>query len=94
MTIEKIEKDSPENAGNSINTISKVPFDKTEKSDVINNAMDFEENVRKSNITIYTCESQITCAKLEGTNIALYTKNPEFSLTDLTTSSYLLYQNH
>ncbi|HEY6535200.1 MAG TPA: beta-CASP ribonuclease aCPSF1 [Candidatus Nitrosocosmicus sp.] len=84
MTIEKIEKDSPENAGNSINTISKVPFDKTEKSYVINNALDFEENVIHQILQSLPVESQITYAKLEGTNIALYTKNPEFSLTDLT----------
>ncbi|HXT83946.1 MAG TPA: hypothetical protein VN704_06390, partial [Verrucomicrobiae bacterium] len=81
MTIEKIEKDSLENAGNSINTISKVPFDKTEKSYVINNALDFEENVIHQILQSLPVESQITCAKLEGTNIALYTKNPEFSLT-------------
>jgi uncharacterized protein len=29
-------------------------------------------------------ESQVTTAKLEGPNIALYTKNPKFSLTELT----------
>jgi hypothetical protein len=29
-------------------------------------------------------ESQVTTAKFEGPNIALYTKNPKFSLTELT----------
>ena len=29
-------------------------------------------------------ESQITCARFEGPNIALYTLNPKFSLTELT----------
>jgi KH/beta-lactamase-domain protein len=37
--------------------------------------------------TIFECipqESQITIARFEGPNIALYTKNPRFSLTELT----------
>jgi KH/beta-lactamase-domain protein len=84
LTTEKIEKESSENASNSINVISKIPFDKTEKSYIINNVMDFEENIINQILQSLPVEAQITCAKLEGTNIALYTKNPEFSLTDLT----------
>ena len=46
--------------------------------------MNFEEKLEKQILQSLPQEALITCAKFEGTNIALYTKNPEFSLTELT----------
>src|SRR5215210_8972575 len=43
-----------------------------------------EEAVIKSIFDSIPKESQITIARFEGPNIALYTKNPRFSLTELT----------
>ena len=86
MTIENIEKNNiiETNSNNSIKIISKVNSDKTEKAEFSNIVMDFEEKLEKQILHSLPQEALITCAKLEGTNIALYTKNPEFSLTELT----------
>ena len=43
-----------------------------------------EEAIIKSIFDSIPKESQITIARFEGPNIALYTKNPRFSLTELT----------
>ena len=43
-----------------------------------------EEAIIKTIIESIPKESQITIARFEGPNIALYTKNPRFSLTELT----------
>src|SRR5918995_6095657 len=43
-----------------------------------------EEAVSKVIIKSIPSESQITFVRFEGPNIALYTKNPKFALTDLT----------
>jgi uncharacterized protein len=46
--------------------------------------MEPEVQVIKTILESIPNESQITCAKFEGPYIALYTKNPRFSLTELT----------
>src|SRR5215208_1370040 len=43
-----------------------------------------EEAITKTILESVPKESQITLARFEGPNIALYTKNPQFSLTELT----------
>ncbi len=43
-----------------------------------------EEALTKTILNSVPKESQITLARFEGPNIALYTKNPKFSLTELT----------
>jgi hypothetical protein len=43
-----------------------------------------EEAVAKQILQSIPAESQITTVRFEGPNIALYTKNPKFALTDLT----------
>jgi predicted metal-dependent RNase len=43
-----------------------------------------EEAITKTILNSVPKESQITLARFEGPNIALYTKNPKFSLTELT----------
>lgn len=43
-----------------------------------------EEVVAKTILQSIPAESQITTVRFEGPNIALYTKNPKFALTDLT----------
>src|SRR6476469_3438637 len=65
-------------------TISKMNSEKNEHSGFSNITMDFEEKLEKQILLSIPPEAQITCAKFEGTNIALYTKNPEFALTELT----------
>ena len=87
MTTENIEKNDfleKNNTGNSIKTISKMNSEKNEHSGFSNITMDFEEKLEKQILISIPPEAQITCAKFEGTNIALYTKNPEFALTELT----------
>jgi uncharacterized protein len=87
LTTENIEKNDfleKNNTGNSIKTISKMNSEKNEHSGFSNITMDFEEKLEKQILLSIPPEAQITCAKFEGTNIALYTKNPEFALTELT----------
>jgi uncharacterized protein len=87
LTTENIEKNDfleKNNTGNSIKTIPKMNSEKNEHSGFSNITMDFEEKLEKQILLSIPPEAQITCAKFEGTNIALYTKNPEFSLTELT----------
>ena len=43
-----------------------------------------ERTIEKTVLDSIPKESQVTTAKFEGPNIALYTKNPKFSLTELT----------
>src|SRR5918995_295851 len=43
-----------------------------------------EEAITKTILESVPKESQIPLARFEGPNIALYTKNPRFSLTELT----------
>ncbi|MBD0359978.1 MAG: hypothetical protein ICV56_04630, partial [Nitrososphaeraceae archaeon] len=43
-----------------------------------------EGTIEKTVLDSIPKESQVTTAKFEGPNIALYTKNPKFSLTELT----------
>ncbi|HEY0579925.1 MAG TPA: beta-CASP ribonuclease aCPSF1 [Candidatus Nitrosocosmicus sp.] len=87
MTTENIEKKDfleKNNTGNSIKASSKMISEKNEHSGFSNITMDFEEKLEKQILLSIPPEAQITCAKFEGTNIALYTKNPEFALTELT----------
>jgi uncharacterized protein len=87
LTTENIEKNDfleKNNTGNSIKTISKINSEKNEHPGFSNITMDFEEKLEKQILISIPPEAQITCAKFEGTNIALYTKNPEFALTELT----------
>ncbi len=84
MTTENIEKNSILDKNNiPVKTISKVNSEKNEHSGFSNITMNFEEKLEKQILLSIPPEAQITCAKFEGTNIALYTKNPEFSLTEL-----------
>ncbi|MDQ6723384.1 MAG: beta-CASP ribonuclease aCPSF1 [Thermoproteota archaeon] len=79
MTTENIEKNN-----NLVRTVSKVNSEKNGYAGLSNITMDFEEKLEKQILLSIPSEAQITSAKFEGTNIALYTKNPEFSLTELT----------
>jgi uncharacterized protein len=57
------------------------PLDKTSRS---HKYVKDEEAIIKTILESIPKESQITLARFEGPNIALYTKNPRFSLTELT----------
>lgn len=78
MTIENIETKNY----NKIKA-SKDVAPNDERALMTNMTMDFEHTLEKQIMESIPKEAQITCAKFEGTNIALYTKNPQFSLTDL-----------
>ena len=62
-------------------TINKQPKDKDSH---IAKLLDKESVISKSVLQSIPPESQISYAKFEGPNIALYTRNPAFSLTELT----------
>lgn len=88
MTTENIEKKSVADRNSSskysAKTVSKINTEKNEPSFNSNKTMDYEANLEKQILQSIPQEALVTCAKFEGTNIALYTKNPEFSLTELT----------
>lgn len=88
MTTENIEKKGIVETDNNNNSLNKnISTVNSERNDVIvnsNKTIDFENNLEKQILQSIPQEALITCAKFEGTNIALYTKNPEFSLTELT----------
>ncbi len=86
-------KRNTNNNGN-INTGQKINYNndsvnnenKSETTDRIFNLRysNEEEAITKTILNSIPKESQITLARFEGPNIALYTKNPKFSLTELT----------
>ncbi|HEX6293854.1 MAG TPA: beta-CASP ribonuclease aCPSF1 [Nitrososphaeraceae archaeon] len=86
-------KRNTNNNGN-INTGQKINYNndsvnnenKSETTDRIFNLRysNEEEAITKTILNSVPKESQITLARFEGPNIALYTKNPKFSLTELT----------
>ncbi|MDP8906535.1 MAG: MBL fold metallo-hydrolase, partial [Thermoproteota archaeon] len=78
MTTENIEKST-----NSGENISNVSFDKKEYNGSSKITIDYEVQLEKEIMKLLPTEAIITSAKFEGTNIALYTRNPEFSLTEL-----------
>ncbi len=85
MTIDNIEKNNVlEKEIIPLKNISKINFGKNDYDGSSKVTMDFEEKLEKQILQSLPPEAEITCAKFEGTNIALYTKNPEFSLTELT----------
>jgi uncharacterized protein len=85
LTIDKIEKNNVlEKEIIPLKNISKINFGRTDYDGSSKVTMDFEEKLEKQILQSLPPEAEITCAKFEGTNIALYTKNPEFSLTELT----------
>ena len=85
MTIDNIEKNNVLNKEIiPLKNISKVSFGKHDYDGSSKVTMDFEEKLEKQILQSLPPEAEITSAKFEGTNIALYTKNPEFSLTELT----------
>lgn len=88
MTTENIEKKSVADRNSSskysAKTVSKINTEKNEPSFISNKTIDYEANLEKQILQSIPQEALVTCAKFEGTNIALYTKNPEFSLTELT----------
>ena len=63
------------------NETKSEPLDKTSRS---HKYVKDEEAIIKTIFESIPKESQITLARFEGPNIALYTKNPQFSLTELT----------
>ena len=75
-TIETIYNKNSVNYGNKTEII-----DKTSKFQKFTSE---EEAITKKILESVPQESQITLARFEGPNIALYTKNPQFSLTELT----------
>ncbi|MDP8906694.1 MAG: beta-CASP ribonuclease aCPSF1 [Thermoproteota archaeon] len=79
MTTENIEKSI-----NPVENISNVSFGKKEYNGSSKITIDFEVQLEKEIMKSLPTEAMITSAKFEGTNIALYTRNPEFSLTELT----------
>ncbi|HEU5460812.1 MAG TPA: beta-CASP ribonuclease aCPSF1 [Nitrososphaeraceae archaeon] len=64
-----------------INETKSQPVDKSYRNPKI---VKDEEEIIKTIFESIPKESQITTARFEGPNIALYTKNPRFSLTELT----------
>ena len=85
MTIDNIEKNNVlEKEIIPLKNISKISFGRNDYDGSSKVTMDFEEKLEKQILQSLPPEAEITCAKFEGTNIALYTKNPEFSLTELT----------
>ncbi len=68
---------------NPIENISNVSFGKKEYNGSSKITIDFEAQLEKEIMKSLPTEALITSAKFEGTNIALYTRNPEFSLTEL-----------
>lgn len=86
MTTENIEKNSTIEKNNRypIKATTNILSEKSEHLNGLNIAFDFEEKLEKQILQSLPEEALITSAKFEGTNIALYTKNPEFSLTELT----------
>ena len=66
------------------------PFNSETKSELLDRSYRNHKYVKDEEAIIKTIfdsipkESQITMARFEGPNIALYTKNPKFSLTELT----------
>lgn len=85
MTIDNIEKNNVlEKEIIPLKNISKINFGRNDYDGSSKVTMDFEEKLEKQILQSLPPEAEITCAKFEGTNIALYTKNPEFSLTELT----------
>jgi hypothetical protein len=66
------------------------PFNSETKSELLDRSYRNHKYVKDEEAIIKTIfdsipkESQITIARFEGPNIALYTKNPKFSLTELT----------
>lgn len=79
MTTENLEKSI--NLGENISNAS---FGKKENNGSAKITLDYEVQLEKEIMKSLPTEAIITSAKFEGTNIALYTKNPEFSLTELT----------
>jgi len=75
-SIETIYNKNPDNYGN-----KNEVMDKTIK---LQRFTTEEEAITKTILESVPPESQITLARFEGPNIALYTKNPQFSLTELT----------
>ncbi|MEJ7641385.1 MAG: beta-CASP ribonuclease aCPSF1 [Candidatus Nitrosocosmicus sp.] len=69
---------------NPVENISNVSFVKKEYNGSSKITIDFEVQLEKEIMKSLPTEALITSAKFEGTNIALYTRNPEFSLTELT----------
>ena len=70
----------------SVSTIVKrsKPSEKEVDSQVAKVTTESEESVGKIIIKSIPSDSQITLVRFEGPNIALYTKNPKFALTELT----------
>jgi uncharacterized protein len=79
LTTENLEKSI-----NPIENISNVSLGKKEYGSSSRITIDYEVQLEKEIMKSLPAEAIITSAKFEGTNIALYTKNPEFSLTELT----------
>jgi len=86
LTTENIEKNTiiEKNSRYPIKATTNVISQKSENINGLNITFDFEERLEKQILQSLPQEALITSAKFEGTNIALYTKNPEFSLTELT----------
>src|ERR671926_333375 len=70
----------------SVSTIVKrsKPSEKEGDGQVAKVTTESEESVGKIIIKSIPSDSQITLVRFEGPNIALYTKNPKFALTELT----------
>ena len=88
-TIEIINNKNSINNGNTntTTTTTTTPNNTTETLDkTLKNQkyVNEEESITKTILASVPKESQITLARFEGPNIAIYTKNPKFSLTELT----------
>jgi KH/beta-lactamase-domain protein len=70
----------------SVSTVTKrsKPSEKEGDGQVAKVTTESEESVGKIIIKSIPSDSQITLVRFEGPNIALYTKNPKFALTELT----------
>jgi KH/beta-lactamase-domain protein len=93
MNMKRNTNSNVKNNGNtsSIETIyNKNPVNYGNKNEVMDKTLKLqrftteEEAITKTILESVPPESQITLARFEGPNIALYTKNPQFSLTELT----------
>jgi len=75
LTIDKIEKNNVlEKEIIPLKNISKISFERNDYDGSSKVTMDFEEKLEKQILQSLPPEAEITCAKFEGTNIALYTK--------------------
>ncbi|MDQ3085138.1 MAG: beta-CASP ribonuclease aCPSF1, partial [Thermoproteota archaeon] len=82
MTHEKIEKITLRERAIPLKDSNSVT--KCDKSSLLSATLKFEEKLESQVMQSIPKEAQITIVRCEAANIALYTKDPSFALTELT----------